>query len=37
MLSFNCQINQLEEDSERLEIFKWIAGILEEKIGKNKP
>lgn len=31
MLSFNYEINEIEEDLERLEIFKWIASILDEK------
>lgn len=31
MLSFNYPINDFEEDMERMEIFKWIVTILEEK------
>lgn len=31
MLSFNYPINEFEEDLERMEIFKWISKILEDK------
>lgn len=31
MLSFNYQMNDFEEDQERMEIFKWIVTILEQK------
>lgn len=36
MLSFNYPINEFEEDLERMEIFEWIAKILEDKDIKIK-
>ena len=34
ILSFNYQIAEFEEQTERLEIFKWIVSILETRIKK---
>jgi hypothetical protein len=35
MLSFNCEINDLSDEFERFEIFKWIVSVVEPKIASQ--